>query len=800
MTMRALSRANGPAARLLPDISLASLVPLHPGLTRRFVDQLGAQGLRTVGDVVAAGGLPDGADGSRRNAAAASIVSAHAALSAISADIAANAQLVDCGFTSASDIAATPVVAFTAAVATRLREKEARQLHATAVAVHRFILNRAVESWTAGSRSGAGASPPPISADCVCEDCQSATSPLAYLADLLDYTVRHVLLSGAPVDVPTLTGLFGQQFGSIPASCDSVTQQLPQVRICVEALRNYLQLPALPAPTEQAYCQAAYESLLGGLGTSYEELASARTMTAQQREALAARLGLALSPTRPDQLDDLLVDLSALSEAGLAALFGLAPTDGTAAPPIPQIAAWRTDAQQAAWLAADHPSTSQPDDPPLIDPDVIGPADIVNPAPGNPPYDLWATRRTFVDTHLQTLQGLNGLAAMISNDGLTESQLIALDDLRAAGQDVSAALIPLGLSLGSFERLAQLCRLDSAGTPLLNSELADAVGILTERAKVLQFSTWRQQEGPIYVGPGLFQQPASGPPAMPDAAPGMWLASADQRSAWDTLLAERIAEAAAAAASLASAVQGAEAGALPGLRDALVLSANASMTLEQSADALEDRLLIDCSTAGAELTTRVTQAVETLQSIVIALRAGALGASAPALALVDDSTFGQEWAWMGTYAAWRAAIQVFIYPENFLLPSLRAGVSPVLSSIFDQTRGSVDLTPDQARQLAAGYIAYLRDVITLQLQASCTAYTGASCWRSGKVRPAGASPIFSLSARASPRTGRRMTRPTNPPAPGRCGPRCRSWDRSISCPVQWPTPARTAASSTCTPR
>ena len=79
---------------------------------------------------------------------------------------------------------------------------------------------------------------------------------------------------------------------------------------------------------------------------------------------------------------------------------------------------------------------------------------------------------------------------------------------------------------------------------------------------------------------------------------------------------------------------------------------------------------------------------------------------------------------MGTYAAWRAAIQVFIYPENFLLPSLRAGVSPVLSSIFDQTRGSVDLTPDQARQLAAGYIAYLRDVITLQLQASCTAYTG----------------------------------------------------------------------------
>ena len=221
------------------------------------------QGLRTVGDVVAAGGLPDGADGSRRNAAAASIVSATRRSAPFQRTSRLTRSWLTAASTSASDIAATPVVAFTAAVATRLREKEARQLHATAVAVHRLNLNRAVESWTAGSRSGAGASPPPISADCVCEDCQSATSPLAYLADLLDYTVRHVLLSGAPVDVPTLTGLFGQQFGSIPASCDSVTQQLPQVRICVEALRNYLQLPALPAPTEQAYCQAAYESLLG---------------------------------------------------------------------------------------------------------------------------------------------------------------------------------------------------------------------------------------------------------------------------------------------------------------------------------------------------------------------------------------------------------------------------------------------------------------------------------------------------------------------------------------------------------
>ena len=36
-----------------------------------------------------------------------------------------------------------------------------------------------------------------------------------------------------------------------------------------------------------------------------------------------------------------------------------------------------------------------------------------------------------------------------------------------------------------------------------------------------------------------------------------------------------------------------------------------------------------------------------------------------------EADFDEEWQWMGAYATWRAAILVFGYPENYLLPSLR---------------------------------------------------------------------------------------------------------------------------------
>jgi hypothetical protein len=75
---------------------------------------------------------------------------------------------------------------------------------------------------------------------CGCDDCEAAVSPLAYLADLLKYTIRHVKDSGAAMTLDTLEATFHQPFRSLVVDCGAVETKVPQVRLAVETLRNYL--------------------------------------------------------------------------------------------------------------------------------------------------------------------------------------------------------------------------------------------------------------------------------------------------------------------------------------------------------------------------------------------------------------------------------------------------------------------------------------------------------------------------------------------------------------------------------
>ena len=91
----------------------------------------------------------------------------------------------------------------------------------------------------------------------------------------------------------------------------------------MEVLRLHL-ATAVPDETEQRLRTLAYQSLLGGLGTSVAELRRARVAGQPQRTALAARLGIPLDATRPDRLDDLTVDPDQITDDQLETLFGFA--------------------------------------------------------------------------------------------------------------------------------------------------------------------------------------------------------------------------------------------------------------------------------------------------------------------------------------------------------------------------------------------------------------------------------------------------------------------------------------------
>ena len=155
---------------------------------------------------------------------------------------------------------------------------------------------------------------------------------------------------------------------------------------------------------------------------------------------------------------------------------------------------------------------------------------------------------------------------------------------------------------------------------------------------------------------------------------------------------------------------------MPALRDALV-----SKPLGRSR--LGDRLGIATEYGGCHKTTRITQAIETFQIILWSVRMGTLADMYPDLKLVAPD-FDEEWKWIGSYATWRAAMFVFLYPENLLLPSLRRLQTPGFRRLVEELRGIRKLTPARAREAAERYAAYFRDLCTLgDLQAAVLAST-----------------------------------------------------------------------------
>jgi hypothetical protein len=141
---------------------------------------------------------------------------------------------------------------------------------------------------------------------CGCTDCASALGPAAYLTCLLDYTLPHVRQDGAALTVEELEARLHQPLSALPTGCEAVERRGPVARIAVEVLRAELGPRPLPEPSrenalaqaEAGYRLAAYTALLAQLGTSHTELRRARAATDAERQALAERLGIALTGPR----------------------------------------------------------------------------------------------------------------------------------------------------------------------------------------------------------------------------------------------------------------------------------------------------------------------------------------------------------------------------------------------------------------------------------------------------------------------------------------------------------------------
>ena len=669
------------------------------------------------------------------------LLEAHADLSRLSPDPSVNAQLIEKNYDSVMAVAKAPRSEFVNNLHEQLGDFNAAEMHVTANAEMHFlnsiVTGVSVEQANGFKFDALDAEAMDVAARCGCEDCEAAVSPLAYLADLLNYTIQHVKNGATPIDIDVLAATFHQPFGLLVATCNAVETKVRQVRLAVEALRSYLVVhPPTAAQqssldvAEQNFRIGAYTSITQRLGAAYDELRLTQTAELKDRQALAERLGI-----EEKRLNAIILDPGTLTEAQLEQLFGLIDTtrDPLASGATPNFLTWRLEYLRTIWQAQDWPTVPVAGTQPLIDPDLIGPADLKNPVAGDPAFDLWQQRVTslaaqsaLIEAEPKTLAGFDSI--LTQTLGAPVADFLSLAAERAKGNAISKSLDQLKLSLDEFIYLLRIRDLASLGRPILDAEWESVYAILIQIFKRKNALDWRAKEraAGLVLSPDFFQippQPLPGVPSAKSAAIARWRAPRAARTAWQEQLQARMDQEQNVFQAVAEAISSTEASLLPSLRDALVLATDAAgADLQAKADWITGNLLIDARMDGCGITTRVAQAIETIQGLLTSLRTEQRRDVFLNFKLNADQ-FDEEWKWLGSYAPWRSAMFVFMYPENLSNPNLRRWQTPGFRELLRTTQAPRAVSPGAACRAARKYSDYFRDICSLRVEASCTSRT-----------------------------------------------------------------------------
>jgi hypothetical protein len=391
--------------------------------------------------------------------------------------------------------------------------------------------------------------------------------------------------------------------------------------------------------TASGYTAAAYVALLIGLGTSYDELRLARAATQAAREKLAARLGFDLGPSRPDELDQLLIDVALVTDDELETYFGLQRPSASVladggAPPL--LETWRQVRVRRIWGTQDWGTGPNDFSLPIIDPDIVQVSEILGPswAAGT---TLWQQRVAWISARMSDLSqaranqpteldALNAVIAAASavvtlDPPLTGTSLDALLVTLESGSKIDAELSAYHLPMAAFRRLIDLRALAATG-PLEPSEWDEVYAILVQIEKVTTYPQWRADEyGMSVILSQVFFTLA--PAGIPITIPP-WRATWDARLDWADRLRARTQQLADLDQGLQGARFTAEEASLPLLRDALVLAIGYG---EDISDQLTGRLFIDVQAGPSLKVTSVDQALETLQTGLEAVLTGSIAST-----------------------------------------------------------------------------------------------------------------------------------------------------------------------------
>ncbi|MGQ7248930.1 Tc toxin subunit A-related protein [Halomonas sp. V046] len=126
-----------------------------------------------------------------------------------------------------------------------------------------------------------------------------------------------------------------------------------------------------------------------------------------------------------------------------------------------------------------------------------------------------------------------------------------------------------------------------------------------------------------------------------------------------------------------------------------------------NADRLSGYLLLDVQMGGSHQTSLVVEATGAVQMYLNRARAN-LEPGIEHIAIPEV-----WWEWLTTYRMWEANRKVFLYPENYLVPTLRSSASSLFRTL-ESDLTQVNITPERVTTAYRGYIKELDRLASLQ--------------------------------------------------------------------------------------
>nr|MBS0019745.1 ribosomal protein L7/L12 [Gammaproteobacteria bacterium] len=372
----------------------------------------------------------------------------------------------------------------------------------------------------------------------------------------------------------------------------------------------------------------------------------------------------------------------------------------------PRLPRWRAQqSNRQGWQQALR-SRSRP---PIIDPDLIRDEDFESAMPGDPALEIWQKRYVQIEgdgTTTGKLQEIGtpdiGAAAdqqatlnhkLSTYLDISLDELLELDQYQNEGNRIDGRLEQLTLSRDDFAYIVRVAAAVAEGAEVTEDTWPNVYAILLQVWKRRRYASWHYQEktAGLSLSPQYFKaSPRAYPADSEQAAPtARWRSDRRERRAWEQTLRARIEQKQTMRQALRMAVDSVEEQTLPQLRDALIEASSSAPddALSVKAKWATDRFLIDMQESGCRMITRVGQAAEMLQSLVVSIRTRRLDLGTGIRLTLKADHFEEQWNWIGAYATWKAAMSVFVYPENILLPGLRRRKTPAFESLLARTQG-----------------------------------------------------------------------------------------------------------------